>query len=161
MLSEKHTATVAGAAAGEGAESKRRRYGHLVDTHRCRLVPFVAETWGRLDAGLEAFLLGAARVAAYRAAGRESASTDDAEKRRDARVAASVLRGWRIRLSAGIARSSAEHLDRSLAPLGGTAERQSLANRAPWGVFGGGSTGEGPLGRSGRARNRAPQLSFG
>jgi hypothetical protein len=160
LLAAKRTDTVAGAAAADGAAGKVRRYAPLVDTERCRLVPFVTETWGRLDSGLQAFLLGAARIAAFRVAGRDAASSDDAEKRRDARVAASVLRGWHICLSAGVARSVAEHLDRAFAPLGGTADRESTVARAPQGVFGGGSTGEGLLGRSGRARMRAPQLTF-
>ena len=166
LLAAKRTDTVAGAAAADGAAGKVRRYAPLVDTERCRLVPFVTETWGRLDSGLQAFLLGAARIAAFRVAGRDAASSDDAEKRRrDARrVAASVLLsggGTSASLSsAGVARSVAEHLDRAFAPLGGTADRESTVARAPQGVFGGGSTGEGLLGRSGRARMRAPQLTF-
>jgi hypothetical protein len=156
IISDHRSDTTPGVASAVGARSKIDRYGALVNTRRCRLVPFVAETWGRLEYFLEDFLLGAARVASYRARGRDRASTDDAEKRRDARVAASLLRGWRLRLSAGIARAVAEALDRSFYPLGGSVERQSYMARVPRGVHGGGAPGEGLLGRSGRVRNSAP-----
>jgi hypothetical protein len=159
-LEREHTDTVAAAAAAAGARSKRASYASKVDPSRCRLVPFVAETWGCLDAGLVSFLKSTALLAAPRLAGRGSASSDEEEERRNVRVANSIMRGWRIRLSAGIAQATAEHLDSRFFPLAGTVERQSYVRYAPRGLCGGGGPDQGFLGPSGRVRGAAPALVF-
>lgn len=68
-----------------------------------RLVPFVAATWGRLDAGglVDLLTCTARRLAAHQACGRDSScSTDDADESAAPQMTmllhdAAILRGWR------------------------------------------------------------------
>ena len=127
----------------------------IADHTRCRLVPFVVETWGRLSAPVVDLLKGTALLAARRECGRDSCATDDAESRRDARVAATILRGWVQRISAGIVATQAEQLDRLFHPLAGSVARQAYARFAPRGT--GGGVDSGLLGVTGHARNAEPR----
>ena len=150
---------VAGASAAKAARGKVDRYAALIrDPSRLRLVPWAAEAWGRHDRDLEDFLRATARVAAETQPGRLTSGDDDADIRRDQRVAAGIYAGWRSTLSAGVAVATARHLDRVFYPVGGEAALQGLQRfvaRVPGRVV----DDEGVFGVSGRARNAEPRFS--
>jgi hypothetical protein len=110
-----------GAAAAHAVKEKERRYGSLIaDDSHCKLVPFVVETWGRVSETTMDLLKGTAALAAQRECERDSCDTDDAEARRDARVAAAILQGWVQQISGAVVAAQAEQLDRLFHPLAGT-----------------------------------------
>ena len=152
----------AGATAAAGRAKKVARYQHLIaDPSRQLLVPWVVETWGRHDPELTAFLAGTALVAAQQRAGRDSCGDDAADARRDRRVAAQILTGWRQRLSAGVVIATAGQLDRMFYPLAGSAARQGgLGRFVPRGGDGQQVVDSGLLGVTGRARNAEPRFCF-
>lgn len=157
-LRELKTAEKAGAAAEAGRRSKERRYGHLIaDRTRQLLVPWAVETWGRFDPALLLLLQATARLAAFRESGRDSCSSDGAEQRRDARVCSRILRGWLMKLSAGLAVAVACHLDAEFFPVRGTAARSAFRQTA---AGGGGTADTGLIGVTGWARNSEPRFSF-
>jgi len=114
------------------------------------------ETWGRLSTPAYELLKATALLAARRECGRDSCSTDDGEERRDAQVAATILRGWLQRVSAAVVAAQAEQLDRVLHPLAGSVARQAYARFAPRGT--GGGVDCGLLGVTGHVRNAEPRF---
>ena len=152
-----HSSEVAGAAAAAGDALKEKRYRLLIRRLRQRLVPAVWEAWGRPGASIVRLLRGSARLAAFRSCGRDSCSSDGAEKRRDARVAARIYAEWMMRLSAGLVRAVALHLDAHFHPVGGTVARGEYSRYVP---IGGGSADVGIIGVTGHVRNSEPRFSF-
>ena len=152
-----HSWRVDGAAAAAAVRDKEKKYGNRIpDGTRSRLVPFVVETWGRLSTPAYELLKATALLAARRECGRDSCSTDDGEERRDAQVAATILRGWLQRVSAAVVAAQAEQLDRVLHPLAGSVARQAYARFAPRGT--GGGVDCGLLGVTGHVRNAEPRF---
>lgn len=149
----------AGAAAAVRRKEKETRYLRLLDSERQRLLPWTLETWGRHDEALVGFLRGAARIAAEMQE-RPSTSSDDAEKRRVARVQASIFSTWMQRLSAGLAVAVAVHFDARFRPVGGTVARQAYRRFVPQEMAGSCALDEGFIGVSGRARRMEPRFAF-
>ena len=80
----------------------------LWDTHTERLVPFVVETYGRMNESTMVLLRSWARTKAERLLG------DNAEKRKIDQVAGVTLNHWRKVVSAGVAEGFGAHVARNL-----------------------------------------------
>jgi hypothetical protein len=150
--------------AGVAIELRRKekldRYGALIDKERHRFMPWVVESWGRHDEWLVEQLRGAAKIAAEAQERPSAQIDDDAEKRRVARVQATIFNTWMQRLSAGLVAAVAEHFDGRFRPLRGTVVRQTYRNFVPAGMAGGCSLDEGILGVSGHVRSMEPRFAF-